>query len=104
MSQRLHQNQPFLELLLSTHDIQKRALLDTLSPQQVNLISELIYNILYTVPIQNQERKTLQRRKYFKEIAKIKRSIQHRKKLIKKHKKELFKVLARYRANIVSLL
>ena len=104
MSTRVDRNRTFLQLLLTTHLSQQKALLDTASPQQIDLISELLYNILYVVPLSEKERKSLQRKRFLKDVSKIKRSANFRRKKVRARKAELLKLLHQYSKNILSLL
>ena len=104
MSDRIRNNSAFYQLLLSSTYSQQKALLDTITPLQLDLISELIYNILYTVPIPDKDRKTLKRKKFLKEISDIKKSIRYRTSRVKKNKRQLLKVLDSYADNLLALL
>ena len=85
-----------MTLLLSTFPAQQKALLDTASHEQVDLISEVVHNIVNVVPLPHGERKSLSRRKYLKDISNIKRSVKHRKSIIRDNKKKLLDLLATY--------
>ena len=104
MSDRIRDNSSFLRLLLTTHSSQQKALLDTLSDEQVDLLSEVIYNILYTVPIPNNTRKKLQRKKYLKDIARIKRSRAFRRRHVRGKKRDIIKLLDTFAKELVTLI
>ena len=104
MSERIRNNGAFYQLLLTSTYAQQKALLDTLTPPQLDLISELVYNLLNTVPIADSEKKKLRRKKYFKELSDIKRSFRYRFSRVKKNKKHLLKVLETYADRLLTLL
>lgn len=62
MSQRIKKNISFLQLLLNTHKSQKKALLDTISTEQLKTIGEIALNILHGVlPLSANQKKALSR-------------------------------------------
>ena len=103
MSARLQNNGDFFRLLLQTHLPQQKALLSSLSPGQVDLLTEVMHNILYVVPLLEKERKALQRKKILKEISVIKRSQTYRKKRMQTQKVQLLKVLAAYKDKLLEM-
>ena len=104
MSNRIRDNTPFLRLLLSTHFSQQKALLDSASDEQLDLLTELLYNILYTVPIPLVTRKKLQRKKYLKDLARIKRSRAFRRKQVRARKRDIIKLLIGYAKELNTLM
>lgn len=64
MSQRIRKNITFLKLLLSTHRSQKKALLNTISSEQLKAIGEIALNILHgVIPLTAYQKKVLSRYK-----------------------------------------
>ena len=62
MSQRIRKNISYLQLLLSTHRSQQRALLNTISPEQLNTLGEIALNILHgVIPLTKIQKKALTR-------------------------------------------
>lgn len=104
MSPRIKNNASFLHLFLTSTLPQQKALLDTITEPQTDLISEIIHNLLYEVPIDAKERKRLLRRSTLKDIAKIKRANKYRRNKIKAYKKQLIKILESYAENILQML
>lgn len=98
MSTRLKENVHFFRLLLSAEKSQQRALMQTVSDSQTNLLSEVLYNFLNHFPIEQTVRKRLLRKTYLRDIANLKRSIKFRKARIKKHTRDILSLLMQYRA------
>lgn len=104
MSRALSENGSYLKLLLESHPKQQKALLDTASKQQVDLLSEILYNLLYVVPIDEAHRKRLLKKSYLKDIAKHNRSYAYRKRRIITRKLDLIKLLMTYSHELLQLL
>ena len=103
MSTRIRDNSSFLKLILNTHSPQQKALLDTISQEQANFISELVFNLLFVLPLKEKERKSLLRKQYLKDIAKIKRSFKYRKAKIKAYKIQLLKLMDTYKSQLMDM-
>ena len=99
MTSKLKQNEHFIHLILEAPLKQKNALLHSISPQQVDAITEVIYNLLYVIPLPTTEHKKLHRKKAFKEIAKTNRSIKYRRDRIKKIRNRLLLLYKHIPAN-----
>lgn len=104
VSHRMKENEFFLRLLLNTTSQQQKVLLDTVTDNQLDLLSEVIHNILYVVPIAQQERKSLLRKQVLVELAKIKRSYKYRRTRVKVNKKEVMNILVKYARELLSTL
>ncbi len=104
MAERVRENQHFFHLLLSTHPHQKKALLQTITNEQIDFLSEVFHNLLYVLPLTEKERKPLSRKKYLAQIGNIKRSYPYRKARIKKHSKQLIQILENYTRQFKALL
>lgn len=89
--------------MLSTHLAQQKALLDTISEKQTNLISELLFNLLFVLPLKEKEQKALRRKQYLKDLSKIKRSFKYRKSKIKVYKTQLVKLLDTYKTQLMDM-
>ena len=60
MKQRIKKNIAYLQLLRSTHRIQQKALLNTISPEQLKAIGEIALNILHgIIPLTPSQKKAL---------------------------------------------
>ena len=103
MSTRIRDNSSFFRLMLSTHLAQQKALLDTISEKQTNLISELLFNLLFVLPLKEKEQKALRRKQYLKDLSKIKRSFKYRKSKIKVYKTQLVKLLDTYKTQLMDM-
>ena len=103
MADRLRKNGDFFKLLLQTHLPQQKALMNSLSGQQVDLLTEVVHNILYIVPLAEKERKVLLRKKFLKEISVMKRSQKYRKKRMQTQKVQLLKVLLSYKDKLLEV-
>ena len=104
MSSRIRDNAPFLQLLLTSHLPQQKALIESASDEQVDLLTEVIHNLLYVVPIAHSVRRKLQRKVYLKDLANIKRSRKFRKSHMRKRKSDLLKVLMPFASDLLALL
>ncbi len=93
---RLKENENYLKLLLSTSNQQQKALLETITDKQVDLLTEVIYNLLHVVPIPSRERNSLLRKKILKELAKVTRSHKYRHMRVRVNKKLIVDTLLRY--------
>ena len=83
MSQRIRKNITFLQLLLSTHRPQKKALLNTISTDQVKAIGEIALNILHgVIPLTAKQKKLLSRYKDTIRVIGHKKKSQRRKKTV----------------------
>ena len=104
MSPRVKENIHFFNLLLSTHLPQKRALLVTADKSQLDFLSELLHNIIFTLPTSDKHRAKLQRRKYLTDIANIKRSHAFRRQRVKKHAAQLIKLMDEFAPQLKKVL
>ncbi len=93
---RLKENENYLKLLLSTSNQQQKALLETITDKQVDLLTEVIYNLLHVVPIPSRERNSLLRKKILKELAKVTCSHKYRRMRVRVNKKLIVDTLLRY--------
>lgn len=103
MSVRLAQQIHFLHLLFTANDKQRRALLTTMSDGQVNVISEIIFNLLEKLPLDKNSQKLLKRKPYLKKLATIKTSSTRRRSLLKKYSKQISQILMHFGENILKV-
>jgi len=91
MSQRIRRNINFLQLLLSTHRAQKKALLNTINSEQLKAIGEIALNILHgIIPLTSPQKKVLSRyRDAIRSIAHKQHSLKREKTTLVKHIKAL---------------
>lgn len=104
MSKQLGENRDFLSLILSSSPEQKKALLNTVTPSQVQLINEIFYNIL-NIEHSIGDRKYLRNKiKVVKKLADSKRSPKGRQSLVRKHKLFIVKILDHFSDHLQQLL
>ena len=96
MSPRVKDNIHFFHLLLTAHPAQQRALLTTASNDQLDFLSEVIHNIVFTLSDNPKDRKRLQRKTFLTELANIKRSYNFRRQRAKRYTSQLVKLLAEF--------
>ena len=104
MLAKIKDNLSFFRLLLETDTAQQKAILDTITERQANLISELVFNLLHVLPIQAKARKSLQRKTFLKDIAKIQRTYKYRKSRIRKNRAQLVRLLETYKQELLQLV
>ena len=102
MTTRLRENEIFARLMLTTSRQQQKAILDTLTDEQVGVITEILYNLLYVVPMNDRERKSLLRKKIYKDIANVKRSHRFRRSKIRASIQQLLNLINNYSTQILS--
>ena len=93
-----------LSVLLKGSLAQKKAILETLDDSQVGFISDLVFNFLNTFPLSRKERQRLYRKPGLLVIANPKKTVRHRKTLIKKYKKHIVDLLTKYEEDLTTLL
>ena len=59
-------------MLFSADDKQRKAILATLSDGQVNVISEIIFNLLEKLPLDKKSLNLFKRKGYLKQLATVK--------------------------------
>ncbi len=101
---RVKENESFLKLLLSTTRQQQRVLLDTATNGQVDALTEILYNLLYVVPISELERNSIKRKKALTGLAKITRSYKYRLAHVRKNKRLLLSTLLKYNSQLLGLV
>ena len=104
MSSRIANNADFLRLLLQTHLPQQRALMSSLSQDQVDLLSEVIFNLLNVVPLPDKSRKALKRKKFLVFISQLKRAVGGRRKKIQAKQQPIIKILLEYRHKLEQVI
>ena len=104
MGQLLESQNDFLSLILKTGKQQRKALLDTLTHEQIDLLGEIFFNLINNFPISEQERKTLNRKKFIKILTDFKKKHSSRNSTIKKNKKYIADLLMKYKDNLLTLI
>lgn len=104
MSLRLAEQIHFLYTLLLADKKQGKAIFLTLSDAQVDVISEIVFNLLNKIPLDKKsDQKVLQRREYLKRLATIKTSVARRRNLLKKYWKQILQILVHFSDNILKV-
>jgi hypothetical protein len=85
MSARIDQELDYLRLLLNTNHTQQKSLINSISNQQIDALTEIFHNFL-TLPLSSGESDFIQKRKYIiRKLSNISKSHRFRKHLILKH-------------------
>lgn len=100
----LNSQSDFLSLLLKTGKQQRRAILDTLSDSQLNLLGEIFYNLINTFPISQSEKNSLSKKRFVKVLTDFKKRPKLRHTVAKKNKKQIEDILLKYKDNLLSLV
>lgn len=105
MSQRVRKNSVYLQLLLRTHKSQQKALLNTISPDQLKAIGEIALNILHGgLHLSPSQLKGLTPYKKVIRLIGHKKSSQKSKKRILLKNIKALKTLLKYTINIIKSL
>jgi hypothetical protein len=97
----------FLQFLLSNqiHDIQAKAILDTVDKSQLLALSEIAYNLLHAnLQLSEKELKEINKKKWLLKIVADKKNTQQKKDTIYKYSKSLLKLLSMFRKPLSELL
>lgn len=104
MSALLANNYAFIQLLLNTTPKQQKVLLDNLTDQQTDLISEIVFNLSEVIKLSPELHQTMKKRmKTVKALSKIYQSRQRRRSEIKRHKRPLMAILEQARSNLLGM-
>lgn len=104
MSSRIANNADFFRLFLQTHLPQQKALMSTLSQEQIDLLSEVIFNILNRMPLPDKVQKALKRKKFLVFISLLKHSVSSRRKRLQANQLRFIKVLLEHRDNLLKVV
>lgn len=92
MGSKVRDNADFLRLLLSTHATQQLALLHSITPEQIDMISEVMHNI-QLLPLSSKDSQFVKPRLHLiRKIGDSSKSNRHRKRLVAKHKRQVLKI------------
>ena len=106
MSKRLSENRSFLTLLLEKGDKgQQRALMQTITNNQLDAIGEIFYNLIHIVPIDKSEEKIIKRsRKILQRVSAISKSAPSRRKLLKSNRVKFLKILHQFSDRLLGVI
>ena len=98
-------NWNFITLLLSGDSKQQKALIDSISPHQVDTLSEIFHNLAHVLELEPSQTKFMQRRlSVIKDLSQVSKSRRYRKALIQKHRGSMLKILDYIKDDLVSHL
>lgn len=104
MSQRLNDDKHFLILLLNGNKDQSNALLDTITKSQTLTLLEIFMN-LYNLPVSNETKTLLKKRKrFFSLLCRKKGSLSGKKQLIQRHRLQVLDTLMSVKQDLINLL
>ena len=102
MSGLLYYNWHFMNLLLNTETKQQKILLQNLTASQVDLITEIFFNLGHVVDLNPEQEKFMKRHlKVIRELSKVNRSRKYRNTSIRKNASLILKILNLVAANIM---
>ena len=105
MSKILRKVKHFLTLLLTTSDEQKRALLESVTDEQIHAITEIIHNLLHVVDITPEARKDLKKRMHvLSKLSKKKASVRSKRNLLFTHARLVLKTLKLIQGPLLALI
>lgn len=105
MSGLMQANKDFLTLLLTTENKQQKALIDSITPAQVDCLSEVFHNLAYVVDLEPDQYNFMKRRKNaIKALSHVQRSRKYRKSNIQKHSPCMLKVLDQVKEDLLQQL
>ena len=104
MSQKLRQNKNFLNLLLLTSSAQAKSLLQTITPQQVLTVVEIVYNLMKIVTSAKDKAVIKKRSGFLRKLSNKRTTLAVKKKLIVKHRAKLLKTLLHFKKVLLNLV
>lgn len=106
MSSRLAHNKSFLTLLLEgTDKRQQRALVQTITHEQLGALGEIFYNLIHIVPMDKAEEKVVKKsRKILQRMSAISKSAVSRRKLLKSNNAQLMKILHHFSDKLIPVI
>lgn len=104
MSELVKDNADFINLLLNTTSIQAQALLDTITRQQVRVISQIARNLL-VIPLGAEIKEVItENRKLIEKLANRECTIGKKCKIIGTHRKKIIHILRQCRTILQALI
>lgn len=98
-------NSTFLNFLLTTDFKQQKVIMNNLTDSQSDALSEVFFNILNNIQLSPDDFKFMKRKiKVLKELSKVNRSRNYRKRMFKKYKVPAIAILDQTRTSILQLL
>ena len=104
MSANINQHSDFLRLFLNTEPYQQKALLFSITPEQLDVLSEIFHNLL-TLPLTQEESRFVKRREeVISKLANISKSVRSRRQAVNKHTRQILTVLGLFKDKILSVI
>ena len=104
MSSNVLQNSSYLKLLLSTDANQQKSLISSITPEQVDVLSEIFHN-LFTLPLLRSEQKFIKSRGVvLKKLANISKSQRYRKSQLTKHVRQVLNTLNFFKEKLLHVI
>lgn len=106
MSRLLQQSQSFLTLLLNNKDKrQQYALVQTITVDQLNALTEIFYNLLNNVPLDKKEEQMVKKkRRIMQKLSLISKSFNSRRKVLVSNKSTFLKILLHFKDKLLEVL
>ena len=104
MSETLMLNKHFINLFLNTSKQQQKALFETITNNQILVVSEICYNLLKLELNGETQQIVKKRKKILQKISNHKLTIKNKKKLIVKHYKQLNVILLTVKDKLLELI
>ena len=99
----LQTQSPFIELLLTTTKPQQRMLIKTITPEQILVLLEILYN-LFILPHSVEDQAFYSRQKRFLSKFKLQNPLVKRKRALLSRPATVLKVLNHFKSKLLSLI
>ena len=104
MSKRLIKHKSFLELLLTTNKVQAKALMDTLTQEQLEALVEIFLNLMKLKVPTKTESLLRKRRRVLAKLIQKRLSITTKLRIIKQHFRQIYDTLLSVKGKLLQLL
>ena len=104
MSQALKRNKYFLTLLLTTNKGQAKALLETITQNQLETVIEIVFNLIKICTVKKDKTAIQKRKNLLKKLVNKKVKLSKKKQLIVRHRIQLLKTLLHFKSLLLSLV
>ena len=104
MSTQLQKHKEYLTLLLSTNNLQARAILDTSTNEQINILSEIALNLRLIKHSKKIIEKLKNHNHLLKKLSDKKLSISNKRIIVRKYRKQIIKLLQLFKNQLLQLI
>jgi hypothetical protein len=104
MSELLHTNRHFINFLLSAQQSQQYAVLERVTPEQTDVLGEIMHNISQLPKTSLEQGQVSKWRKLLVKLGNIDSSNRTRRRLIKKHKYSVVRIIGLFSAKLRQVL